>query len=304
MRSHDSALEYRDHYEQAVAKAAAYIRERLGERKPVFGIVLGSGLGGLADEIAQPTILSYEEIPGFPKTTVAGHEGKLLIGELEGVSVIGLKGRKHYYEVADAPMNIGILQVVFAVHVLAELGVTHYFVTNAAGGLNPSYKVGDLMILRSHLSFLPNSLLGRHHTFTRVDTGERVARFEPMNDAYDSELRTVLKVAASDQKGHIHEGVYLALTGPTYETEAECIMFRDSLHADAVGMSTVPEVIAARSRGMRVVGMSCITNTIAPDGTNATNHEEVKAILESRAVKERLVSTVKNFFRAFRERDE
>jgi len=231
--------------------------------------------------------------------TVPGHEGKLLIGELEGVPVIGLKGRKHFYEVADEPFNNGILQAVFPVHVLANLGVGNYFVTNASGGLNPEYGVGDIMVLRSHINFLPNALLGRHHDFTRVDDTGQVWRFQPMNDAYDPELTELLRQAGSAHEGHVHEGVYLAVTGPTYETKGESVAFRDGLKADAVGMSTTPEVIVARNRGMKAVGMSCITNVIAVDGTNATNHEEVKAILDSPEVKDRLSSTVKNFFRLY-----
>ena len=302
----EQALDFRDNYESKVCDAAAYVREKLGEIHPVFGIVLGSGLGELADSIERATVIPYSEIPNFPQTTIIqGHEGKLLIGELEGVPVIGLKGRKHYYEVADEPFNTGILQAVFPVHALAELGVGNYFVTNASGGLNPSYNVGDIMIIRSHINLLPNALLGRHHNFSRVDyAGEmstRVWRFQPMNNAYDPELRNMLGHAGIDHKGHVHEGVYLAVTGPTFETEGESIAFREGLRADAVGMSTTPEVIVARNRGMKSVGMSCITNVIAPDGTNATNHDEVKAILESPEVKHRLSSTVSNFFRLYRE---
>ncbi len=295
----EQALDFADHYEIRVKDAAQYIQDFLGDRRPVFGIVLGSGLGALTESIKNPTMVPYGAVPNFPTTTVEGHEGKLVIGELDGVPVVGLKGRKHYYEVADE-LN-GILKAVFPVQVLAELGIQNYFVTNAAGGLNPKYQVGDIMIIRSHINLLPNPLLGRHHDFKRVDTGEKVWRFQPMNQAYDSELRKMLKTAGSEFPGHIHEGVYLAVTGPTYETEGESVAFRDGLKADAVGMSTTPEIIVARNRGMKAVGMSCITNVIAEDGTNATNHEEVKAILESPEVKDRLSSTVQNFFKLYRE---
>jgi len=297
----EQALDFRDNYEAKVAGAADYVRNKLGNHKPVFGVVLGSGLGDLADSIEGAIVIPYGEIPNFPTTTVPGHEGKMLIGELEGIPVIGLKGRKHYYEVADEPFNNGILQAVFPVHVLADLGVENYFVTNASGGLNQDYAVGDIMILRSHINFLPNALLGRHHDFSRVDDTGQVWRFQPMNGAYDPELTAMIKQAGSAHKGHVHEGVYLAVTGPTYETEGESIAFRDGLKADAVGMSTTPEVIVARNRGMKAVGMSCITNVIGADGTNATNHEEVKAILESPEVKDRLSSTVREFFRLYRE---
>lgn len=298
----EQALEYQTNYEAKVKQAAEHVWLYLEHETPEFGIVLGSGLGDLADSITDAKVIPYEKIPNFPRTTVAGHEGKLLIGELEGVTVIGMKGRKHYYEVADEPFNTGILQAVFPVHVLAELGVKNYFATNAAGGLNTEYHVGDIMIIRSHINMLPNALLGRQHDFTRVDGIGQVWRFQPMNAAYDPQLREMLRQAGADHKNHIHEGVYMAVSGPTYETEGESNAFRDGMHADAVGMSTTPEVIIARNRGMKAVGMSCITNKIAKDGTNATNHEEVKAILESTEVKDRLSSTVKNFFRMYKER--
>lgn len=301
MRQLEDALDFRDYYEVKVTPAVEYIAKRLGNCKPVFGIVLGSGLGDLADSIDKPEVIPYGDIPFFPTTTVPGHEGKILIGNLEGVPVIGLKGRKHYYEVADEPFNTGILQAVFPVHVLANLGVKNYFATNAAGGLNTDYHVGDIMVISSHINMLPNPLLGRHHEFKRVDDGSRVWRFQPMNSAYDPALREMLLRAGEKHKPHVHEGVYLALPGPSYETEGECIAFRQGLKADAVGMSTTPEVIVARNRGMKTVGMSCITNAIAADGTNATNHEEVKAILDSAEVKDRLASTVKDFFRRYSE---
>lgn len=244
----NAALAYRDNYEYRVARSVAYLKEKMGDRHPAFGIVLGSGLGDLADSINEAVTIPYADIPEFPTTTVEGHEGKMIIGTLEGVPVVGLKGRKHYYESADDPCNTGILQVVFPVHVLASLGTKNYFVTNAAGGLNPKYNVGDVMIIRSHINLLPNPLLGRHHTFTRVDNNKRVERFQPMNDVYNRELRQMLIETGAAQKGHVHEGVYLAVPGPTYETQGECIAFRDGLKADAVGMSTTPEVIVARNR--------------------------------------------------------
>ncbi|MBI4441618.1 purine-nucleoside phosphorylase [Candidatus Woesearchaeota archaeon] len=283
------------YYEQRVTAAADYVRKYL-KKQPEFGVVLGSGLGDLANELSKPIVLDYGHIPYFPTPTVAGHLGRLLIGSLEGVPVIALQGRKHYYEVADQPMNTGMLQVVFPVHVLASLGVPHYFVTNAAGGLNPTYHVGDLMAIKTHINLLPNPLLGRQMFLPRLD-GQDPWRFQPMSGAYDPELTSMLR-----QAGIQHEGAYLAVTGPTYETEGESIAFRDGLKADAVGMSTTPEVIVARNRGMKAVGFSCITNKIAADGTNATNHEEVTAILESPATRERLSSTVREFFHQYKKR--
>lgn len=294
----EGALDYQQNYERKVGEAVDYLNSRLAGVKPQFGVVLGSGLGELASSIEDSVVVDYADIPNFPKTGVKGHEGKLIIGKLAGVPVIGLKGRKHFYEVADAPFNTGILQVVFPVHVLAGLNVPNYFVTNAAGGLNSKYQVGDLMVLKSHINLLPSPLLGRHLDFNRLDGG-KTWRFQPMNGAYDSRLREFLFSAGAEYKDNVHQGTYLAVTGPTFETEGECIAFRDGLNADAVGMSTTIETIVARNRGMKVVGMSCITNKIAQDGTNATNHEEVNAILESSQTKNRLSSIVKNFFEIY-----
>jgi purine-nucleoside phosphorylase len=179
--------------------------------------------------------------------------------------------------------------------------IKNCFVTNAAGGLNSSYKVGDIMIIKSHINMISNPLLGRHQNFTTVDN-KITERFQPMNNAYNKELRELLKKAGLDYKKNIYEGIYLALTGPSYETEAECVAFRDGLGADAVGMSTVPEVIVAINRRMKIVGFSCITNTISKDGTNAANHEEVKSILESKEVKSRLIAIVKKFFEFYNQK--
>jgi len=252
----------------------------------------------IAKKIKVTETIPYSEIPNFPETSVPGHSGELIIGTLEGTLLIGLKGRRHYYEGATLPLNIGILQTVFAVHVMAELGIPNYFVTNAAGGLNRKFQVGDLMLIKSHINFLPNPLLGKHYPFSRVDDGESTYRFQPMNEAYSQDL--IKKFIKENKKfsKNIHQGSYLAVTGPSYEAEAECIAFRDGLKADAVGMSTTPEVIVARNRGMNVIGFSCITNKIAKDGTNATNHQEVKSILDSKEVKDRISQCVVNFFKS------
>ena len=311
------AFHYQEYYETNVAFAAQEIKERLikGGKQPVFGIVLGSGLGDLADAISNKESIPYSEIPGFPKPTVAQHAGILHYGELEGVPVLALQGRKHYYEVADLPLNNGILQVVFPVHVLANLGVTHYFATNAAGGLRGDFDgVGTVMVISSHLNGgIPNPLLGRQYNFKRVGTEEKAWRFQPMNNAYDKELRLLLLKACEEtvrcEKSKSRYlnlmssaciGTYMALPGPSYETEAECIAFKRGLKVDAVGMSTVPEVIVARNRGMKAVGMSCITNIIASDGTNSTNHEEVTAVLNSKKIRARLTNSVLGFFNSFK----
>ncbi len=296
------AATYQRNYEERVRKAAGCIREHLGtDITPVFGLTLGSGLGDLAKEIRDGIQIPYDEIPYFPRTAVEGHEGILHVGYLQGVPIIGLQGRKHFYEGADKPLNTAMLDVSFAVNVLAELGVKNYFATNAAGGLNPVYNVGDLMVMRSHLMYnMPNPLLGRKHKFTRVVDGTPTWRFTPMNSAYDDAFRLLLWKHKDLFFPNLHEGVYIAVTGPSYETAAECIAFRDGFRADVVGMSTAPEVIVATNRGMRTVGMSIITNKIAADGTNATNHAEVMSTLDSPAVKERLQTVVRGFFEGYR----
>lgn len=292
------AWQYVTRYEEKVGEAAEFLREVLGDGEPPsFGLVLGSGLGDVAGALesgpGHVATLAYSEVPNFPPPTVEGHAGQLVVGELSGVRVVGLKGRKHYYEVADAPFHAGPLQVTFAVHVLAELGVAGYFSTNAVGGLNPAYEVGDAVVLRSHVNFIPNPLAGRRFRFSRVD-GSPVERFPPMNEAYDPTYRRWLVDACPDPS-RVHEGVLVAVTGPSYETEAECVAFR-RMGADVVGMSTAPEVVAARSRGMRVVAMSVVTNVIDEFGNNAASHEEVVEALESKEVRERLAATVVNFF--------
>lgn len=289
------AINLQKNYPNRIKKAAQYLKEYLNDI-PEYAITLGSGLGDIAKEIEVIETIPYSEIPYFPQTSVPGHEGKLIIGNLKGHLIIGLKGRFHYYEGAGLPLNLGILQSVFAVHVMADLGIKNYFVTNAAGGLNPKFSVGDIMLISSHINFLPNPLLGNHYPFTRVDDDQPTFRFQPMNNAYDQDLRKKFIQVNKKLEKNIHQGTYLAVTGPSYETEAECIAFRDGLQADAVGMSTTPEVIVARNRGMKVIGFSCITNKIAKDGTNATNHEEVKSILESEEIKNRLSVLVTNFF--------
>jgi len=184
---------------------------------------------------------------------------------------------------------------------MASLGAKNYFVTNAAGGLNQEYSVGDVMLITSHLSDkIPNPLLGRKHAFTRVD-GEPTSRFQPMHDAYDTDLTNMLFDAASEFSQGVHFGRYIASSGPTYESMAECVAFRDGLFVDAAGMSTVPEVIVARNRGMQVVGMSCITNSISDDGTNNTDHKEVVDALDDKDTQERLNTMLLRFFDKYKE---
>ena len=291
-------IDFNENYELHVNNAVDFLKRKIPDshRKNAWGVVLGSGLGDLAEQINGDKI-PYSDIPNFPVPKADGHAGILHVGEIEGTPVIALQGRTHYYDVADEFANNGILKTVFSVHVLANLGVQNYFVTNAAGGLNTNYNVGDIMAINAHINMIPNPLLGRPKSFLRVDNNEPVWRFQPMNEAYDPALTELLMNAGREFPGRVHQGVYLALTGPTYETDAESRAYRDGLGADAVGMSTAPEVIVARNRGMKVVGFSCITNCIDEDGRNATNHEEVKRILEHIETRERLSTIVKGFFK-------
>lgn len=280
----------KDLYVSEVSEAADFIGVKFSNNKfsPIIALTLGSGLNKLADLIKPVAIIPYKDIPHFPISTVPGHEGILIAGYLEGVPMIGLKGRKHYYEVADQPRPMDI--VTFPVHVAASLECKLYIATNAAGGLNPTYKVGDLMVIKSHIGlFQPNPLLGSQHNF-----GKNMF-FQPQNTEYSPRLRTVFR---SIDKS-IHEGVYVALTGKTYETQAECLMLR-AMGADAVGMSTIPEIIVATNRGMDTFGVSMITNAIAKDGTNATNHEEVTAVLNSKKTEEKLFRVFREFFKKTR----
>jgi purine-nucleoside phosphorylase len=276
-----------DPYISNVNAAVGVVRSRIKNFTPHVAITLGSGLNKLADLIEPVAVIPYVDIPHFPVLTAPGHEGTMILGHLAGIPVVGLKGRKHFYEVANQPNAMDT--VTFAVHVAASLGCTLYISTNAAGGLNPDYHVGDLMVIKSHIGlFQPNPLLLRHD----FDSNEL---FQPQNGEYNTGLREIFR---SIDKS-IHEGVYVGVTGPTYETQSECLMLR-TMGADAVGMSTVPEIIVATNRGMETFGVSMITNVIAKDGTNATSHEEVLSVLNSKKTEEKLYSIFREFFRKFK----
>ena len=227
--------------------SAAKITTALVGRKPKIAIVLGSGLGGLAAKVEQPTTLAYAELPGFPLLTVQGHAGQLVIGELGGVSVIVLSGRKHFYETNDATPLKTLVRTMRAV------GVELLFLSNAAGSLRVPIKVSELMLISDHINFLGlNPLVGPN--------AERIGpRFVPVSDAWDPALRATMKATAALTGVTLHEGVYVAFRGPSFETPAE-IRMAQIWGADAVGMSSVPECLIARHCGLRVVGVSCITN--------------------------------------------
>lgn len=245
----------------AAEKAAAAIRTRAGGGEPEIGLVLGSGLGGLAKSITNGTRIPFGEVPGFPSATVAGHDGALIVGELGGRRVAALSGRFHMYEGHPAAL------AGFPVRVLHALGARQLFVSNAAGGISSKLAVGDLMMICDHLN-----LMGANPLVGAADDNE--VRFPDMTDAYDPGLRRALRTTAEKLGIALREGVYAGLLGPSYETPAEVKMLR-GLGADAVGMSTVPEVIVARALGMRVAGVSCITNAAAGVTGAALSHAEV-----------------------------
>ena len=249
---------------EAVRTAAAALAPRLPER-PAVALVLGSGLGGLADEVEGAVRVAAAELPGMPVPRVPGHAGAVVAGRLAGVPVLVLAGRVHTYEGYSAA------EVAFATRVAAEVGCGTLLATNAAGGLNPSFQPGDLMVLSDHINFLfDNPLRG-------------AAAFVDLEGAYDAGLRAAAVEAAAAAGVPLRQGVYLAAAGPSYETPAEVAMFR-TLGADAVGMSTVPEVIAARAHGLRVAAVSAITNVHRPGGTPTSHAEvlEVAAVLRPR----------------------
>lgn len=230
---------------------------------PKVGIVLGSGLGAFVESINNPTIIPYSEIPFFHETTVEGHDGRLILGEIEGVSVAVLQGRLHAYE--GLPMD----EVVFPVRVLALLGVENLILTNAAGGVNESFHPGELVIIKDHINLMgKNPLIG-------PNIKELGPRFPDMTHAYNSKLRELLKEEGKKLGQELPEGIYAGVLGPTYETPSEVRMIR-ILGGDMVGMSTVPESIAANHLGLKVCGISCITNMAAGIENVELRHEDIK----------------------------
>ena len=236
---------------QRIMTAAEYLQSRLGPEGPAVGIVLGSGLGKLADKIENQTVVPYRDIPGFPVSTAIGHKGNFIYGTLGGKTVIAMQGRFHYYE--GYPMEL----VTLPIRVMKVLGIGYLFVSNAAGGVNFDFKVGDLMVIRDHINLLPNPLVGKN----MEDFGPR---FPDMTRPYEPKLIALAEKIAAGLDIPLKKGVYLAGTGPSYETPAEYRYFR-MIGADAVGMSTIPEVIVARHSSIPVFGMSVITNEAHDD---------------------------------------
>ncbi len=250
-------------------------------RPPALAIILGSGFKSLLAEF-EGVQIHYSRLPGFPIPSVSGHAPVLTISDKEGIPVLILGGRAHYYE------GFSMDEVTFPIRVLAHYGVKIVMLTNAAGGINRNFKPGDLMLIRDHIN-----LMGTNPLRESVFVGES-DRFVDLTDAYDPTLRKLLKQAAQSQKIKLQEGIYLAVSGPTYETPAEIEAFA-RLGADAVGMSTVPETIVARHCGMKVVALSCITNMAAGRSSAPLSHEEV--ISTSSKIKTTVVTLIKAFIK-------
>jgi len=242
-------------------QAATVLKQRLGAARPRAAIVLGSGLGFLADEVRDATRIPYGDLPGFPQPGVVGHKGELVAGTLDGVPVVVQSGRFHLYEGHTADV------AALPVRVFHEVGIRTLIVTNAAGGVRPTFRPGTLMLIADHVNMMfRNPLVG--------PVREAEERFPDMSSPYDSELRALARDVAREERIPLEEGVYLALLGPSFETPAEIRMLA-RLGADAVGMSTVPEVITARARGMRCLGFSTITNLAAGISPTPLSHHEV-----------------------------
>ena len=246
-----------------IEEAAGFIQKKLHAPVPETGIILGSGLGFLADRVDSPITLDTTDIPHWPQSTVSGHRGRLVVGVLENLPVFVMQGRVHFYE------GLSMLQVVFPVRALMKLGIKKLIVTNASGGLNPDFNPGDLMLIDDHINLMgTNPLIGPN-----LDAFG--TRFPDMSDPYHMEFRKAAMETAEKMNIPLRRGILIAGTGPTYETAAEVRMLR-SLGADAVCMSTVPEVIAGVHGGIKILGISCITNLATGLGNQPLCHEEVE----------------------------
>jgi len=261
-------------------ESAKFIKEKIGEISPKIAIVLGSGLGILSEDIENKITIKYEEIPNFPVSTVEGHAGELLIGTINGVSIIAMNGRFHYYE------GYTLEQVTFPIRVFKLLGIENLILTNAAGGINTNYKPGELIVITDFLSFFSDS------TLRGKNIEEFGTRFPDMSEAFNKELSEKLRETIEKHMGVANTGVYAYMKGPNYESPAEIRALR-TLGADTVGMSTVPEVIVANHTGIKTVGVSCVTNMAAGVSNEKLSHEEVQKTADM--VKFKFKEVIKEF---------
>ncbi len=256
------------------SKTTAYLKSRI-QNEPEIGIILGTGLGGLVEEIQNPLSIPYEEIPDFPVSTVQGHQGRLIFGQISGRNVVAMQGRFHFYE------GYSMEEVTFPVRVMKLLGIKLLIVSNASGGLRPEFQIGDLMLINDHINLMPNPLIGKN-----ID--EFGPRFPDMSEAYSPEILRKAKHVARRCNINCHEGVYVAVTGPTFETPAEYYYIK-TIGGDAVGMSTVPEVIVARQMKLPVFAVSVISDLGVKGKIVEISHEEV---LDSAATAQPKMTTI------------
>lgn len=269
---------------EKIKETAAFIKNIIQE-KPDFAIVLGSGLGALKDEVEAIHTLDYHEIPNFPQTTVVGHGGKLIYGTLEDKKVLMMSGRFHYYEGHD------IQTVTFPFRVFHLLGIKNLIVSNASGGVNPNFRVADIMLINDHINMMPE------HPLRGKNLDELGPRFVDMSEPYNKKMLEIAENVAKEENIKVHKGVYLALQGPTFETPAEYGMVR-AVGGDAVGMSTVPEVIVAKHQGMNCFGISIITDVGGPEIAFTVSHEEVLAAADK--AMPNVIKIVKGLVRNYR----
>lgn len=269
-------------YKEKRIKAKKYLQKE-ADIKPEIGLILGSGLGEYSEQLENKTKIKYSDVPGMPVSTVEGHAGEFVFGEKHGKKVVAMNGRVHYYE------GYSMKDLAFPVWVLKELGIEKLIITNAAGGLNPTFRPGDLMILTDHLNFMgSNPLIGQNDK-------EIGPRFPAMTDAHPEEMINVAEKAAKKASIHIMKGVYLAITGPVYETHAMS-QFQRLIGADAVGMSTVPELIAGTHAGLDNLAISCITDVIKGKDEESLTHEEVMEV--AKKVKPKFKELVNNIIKS------
>jgi purine-nucleoside phosphorylase len=268
-------------YIERINKATDYIKSKI-DFMPEIGIILGTGLGSLTEYIENPIIIDYKDIPEFPVSTVAGHAGRLLIGFLAGKKVIAMQGRFHYYE------GYSMQDITLPVRVMKLLGIKLLIASNACGGLNPDFSAGDIMAITDHINMMgSNPLIG-------ANLEEFGPRFPDMSEVYNKEYISQMQAIAAKQNITLQQGVYCAISGPNYASKAELRMLI-TIGADAIGMSTIPECMAARHSGIKVLGVSCITDMAIPDTMTSPTHEEILKVAEG--VKPKFVSLLSQFIK-------